>query len=194
MFTELSTAIMAVISLPDEYMDSGVYNGNWHGGGRAFLCVVLISLGGLLIRLGNQIGMKLTAASAAVAPSSGETTSNNREKVSPEQIKIGTMVKKMAAIIGIVILYFFYDIHSSIGNYRHVFPPFCEPKNLFVRLPTFVQLYIVLMIIWAFPVRSYGDGNTKGGSMKGSTLSLFLPLLSMSAQAQAVAKSKYKTR
>ncbi|GMI33210.1 hypothetical protein TeGR_g13759, partial [Tetraparma gracilis] len=55
------------------------------------------------------------------------------------------------------------DIYLAAGKYRHVSDPLCEPKNTFVRLPSFIQLLAVGAVAKIFPVkppeRKNGVGN-----------------------------------
>jgi len=62
------------------------------------------------------------------------------------------------------------DISKSIGKYRLVTEPFCGPKDLFVRLPSFIQLMVIAMITKVFAVKP-PDSKGKTGMMGTSVVS-----------------------
>jgi len=79
------------------------------------------------------------------------------------------MVKITTGVMVVVLLYLLLDIKRSMGLVRHITPPACSPKDLFVRLPSFIQLMASIMVIAVFPVKKPEMKTGKTGMM-GTTV------------------------
>jgi hypothetical protein len=72
---------------------------------------------------------------------------------SDQELKILRMVRYTVGISAFVQLYLIYDIAGAVGRVRHITDPFCESKDVFVRLSSFVQIVIVCFLAYVFPVK-----------------------------------------
>lgn len=86
------------------------------------------------------------------------------------------MVSRLKMVLVVVLLYFIYDVAISVGKLRHVAPPLCEAKNVFIRPPSFIQMFAMFMIMRYFPVRNpnavknrVGAGMTTGAGTTVAT-------------------------
>ena len=163
--------ILAAFVLPEDYKDSGVFNGNFHAINRAFVLILCVGVVTVCVRIGNKIKDQLAKGASKVVPDPG----TDKKKAPTDADKIGGMVNTVMKLLVLVILYFIYDIAISAGNFRHVEPPFCEAKNVFVRIPSFVQLFATAGVTYAFPVKKpdkkTGKTGMMGTSVKSSTSS-----------------------
>jgi hypothetical protein len=151
-FTEGFSGVLAVVLLPEDYSNAGVYVGTWHGISRAvlwFLCVALMTF---IYKMGTSIKNALANGGqkkVAPEPAAGEKV----VKKKGDDEKIAGMIKWTIGIMCIVLVYLLLDISRSIGKYRFVNEPFCEAKALFVRLPSIIQLGTALAVTHVFPVK-----------------------------------------
>ena len=167
MTSEFTFGILAVAMLPEEYKEAGIYDGNFHGAGRSILNFFCIVLSLQIWQLGRTIKKMLEKANKKrqVSPNTAENeneedenedkeTENNgqrktnvnlnplaRKKNMVDSEKMAFMVKMTSGTMVIVVAYLFLDISRSFGKFRHITPPSCSTKDLFVRLPSFVQAF-----------------------------------------------------
>ena len=161
--------VLGAFILPEEYKNSGVFNGSFHAVGR---CVVQITAVGLLmfcVRMGNKIKDALASGGGGKVAPAPDGKPAEKKKEPTDADKIAVMVAFTTKVMCVVILYLFYDIAISVGKYRHITPPMCEPKNVFIRLPSFVQLMAAVAVTYVFPVKKPEMKTGKTGMM-GTTV------------------------
>ena len=149
LLSEAVFGVLAIVMLPDEYKNAGVYHGTYHGIGRMMLGLLMSALMIQIRKLGVTIKKLLESSNQKrqVAPDINtyyEDASEEGKKKAKKQDdseKIAIMVKLTTRTVVVVILYLCLDIYRSIGNYRHITPPACKSKDLFVRLPSFIQAF-----------------------------------------------------
>ena len=104
------------------------------------MLILSIGLVQFVSHLGHTIKIQLATGATKVVPDPG----TDKKKTPTEADKIGQMASGVKKVMVVVILYLVYDIAISVGKYRHITPSFCEAKNVFVRLPTFVSFLQLL--------------------------------------------------
>jgi len=159
----LGTALM-----PEKYKGTEVYLGNVHAILRTVVTILIIILTLFTKNLGNNIQKELAkdAAGAKVAPTnSDDSVGTKKKKKKSDAEKIYFMVNKIIMVIAAMVLYLIYDIVTAIGVVRHITPPFCEPKNLFVELVSMMQVVIAAAITYVFPIER-PDHKGRSGQME----------------------------
>ena len=159
--------ILAAFVLPEDYKDSGVFNGNFHAINRAFVLILCVGVVTVCVRIGNKIKDQLAKGASKVVPDPG----TDKKKAPTDADKIGQMASGVKKVMVVVILYLVYDIAISVGKYRHITPSFCEAKNVFVRLPTFVQFFAIASITYVFPLKKPEDAKYKAAMLKQTVVS-----------------------
>ena len=186
--SEVIFGVLAVANLPDEYKDAGVYDGNYHGVGRIVLTVLIVLLVYQIRKLGNKARGRLVETNikkAQVAPGESEVgevggtdklkdavRKNNplsRSKHKDDSEKIAFMVRMTLWTMGLIVMYLFLDISRSLGKMRHITPPACAAKDLFVRLPSFIQMIAGIMTMHVFPVKRPVPQDGTGAGKASST-------------------------
>ena len=164
--------ILAAFVLPDEYKETGVFNGTFHAINRLFMFIAAAGLLKFIVDMGNNIKNALKAGASkpqvAPAPTEVEKPADKKPAVKTDADKIGGMVKAVIKVMIVVQLYLLYDIAISAGKVRHIEPPLCGAKNLFVRIPSIVQLFVLAAVTYVFPVKK-PDNKGKTG-MQGTTV------------------------
>ena len=149
LLSETVFGVLAIVMLPEEYKNAGVYDGTYHGIGRIILTLLIFALVYQIRKLGVTIKNMLDKANKKrqVAPDINtyyEDASEEGEKKTKKQDdseKIAFLVKMTTRTMFVCCCYLFLDIYRSMGNYRHITPPSCTSKDLFVRLPSFIQAF-----------------------------------------------------
>jgi hypothetical protein len=123
-------------------------------------------------RMGTSIKNALAAgAQKKVAPERKLSSASEMKAVKKkgDDEKIAVMIKWTIGVNFIVLAYLILDIKRSIGLYRHVTEPFCDPKQLFVRLNSVIQLLSTSSVTYIFPVKK-PDAKTGKTGMMGTTV------------------------
>ena len=128
------------------------------------LCFFIFSaLGVVTVKLGKDIEAKLSSG-GKVAPSGDSKADKKAEKKGKEEQKIFIMVSRLRIVLVIVLLYFLYDVAISVGKLRHVAPPLCKATNVFIRPPSFIQMFAMFMIMRYFAVKNPNASNSRVGA------------------------------
>jgi hypothetical protein len=132
---EVVAGIICIVSLPDEYHDTGIYNGTAYGVYFAlYLIFLLIPLVFLFRNLAHNIAKNLeienggTNASALsqVLPDGGLKRVKNSTAGTAEQEKIYRMIQWINILVISTVIYIVFDCFESIGKRRWIVIPFCK--------------------------------------------------------------------
>ncbi|GMI03020.1 hypothetical protein TrRE_jg4725 [Triparma retinervis] len=178
MFLEIGSGIMGIVLLPEKYQDAGVYVGNANAICRIIIWVYLASVGRVCVRMGRGIEERLASGGKVKDKNKNQEkdpkTGRRKEikeatKRGKEEAKIAILVSRTFVVIVLILLYFIYDIYSSMGKHRHVTVPMCKTSSVFVRLPTFCHILVTSTVLIYFGVKDPAAKKRKKVSPSGTS-------------------------
>jgi hypothetical protein len=157
---EYISGVLCIVTLPEDYRNSGVYNGTYYGILLGIYSIFLVVILVLLTRLANKIAKMLSINTGGKTPirvATDKTTRNRSNSAMNEQARIYSMIKKVKVLVGIGIFFFILDCGASIGNYVHIVKPLCSKAKVYLRVTPTKQIVICFGLIWGFPITKFED-------------------------------------